>query len=184
MSTRTPRPHASSMRLLEAPFKESPKRRPPAPPLTAAAPSSLSSSRLPVWAARVVFLLGLLNIASAVVRRSPRLLDWSQDYLPPVEEPPKRRPRRARPLTVGFHVRSDRTVRIGNRAELRVKLRIRAILGMVPGSARTAARIAARALLRGQALSPRLGLSGVACLRLWKTCGKSAGKLCRPLPPL
>jgi lysyl-tRNA synthetase, class II len=83
MSTRTPRPQASSMRLLEAPFKESPKRRPPSPPLTAAAPSSLSSSRLPVWAARVVFLLGLLNIASAVVRRSPRLLDWSQDYLPP-----------------------------------------------------------------------------------------------------
>ena len=30
-----------------------------------------------------MFLLGLLNIASAVVRRSPRLLDWSQDYLPP-----------------------------------------------------------------------------------------------------
>jgi lysyl-tRNA synthetase class 2 len=30
-----------------------------------------------------VFLLGLLNIASAVARRSPRLLDWSQDYLPP-----------------------------------------------------------------------------------------------------
>ena len=36
-----------------------------------------------MWAARVVFLLGLLNIASALVRRSPRLLDWSQDYLPP-----------------------------------------------------------------------------------------------------
>ena len=52
-------------------------------PLAAAARSSLSSSQLPVWAARVVFLLGLLNIASAVVRRSPRLLDWSQDYLPP-----------------------------------------------------------------------------------------------------
>jgi lysyl-tRNA synthetase class 2 len=30
-----------------------------------------------------VFLLGLLNIASAVLRRSPRLPDWSQDYLPP-----------------------------------------------------------------------------------------------------
>jgi lysyl-tRNA synthetase class 2 len=30
-----------------------------------------------------VFLLGLLNIASAVFRRSPRLLDWSADYLPP-----------------------------------------------------------------------------------------------------
>ena len=56
------------------------------PPLAVAARSALSSkssSRLPVWAARVVFLLGLLNIASALVRRSPRLLDWSQDYLPP-----------------------------------------------------------------------------------------------------
>jgi lysyl-tRNA synthetase, class II len=83
MNTRTPRPHASSVKLLEAPSKQPPKRRPSSPPRTAAAPSSLSSSRLPVWAARVVFLLGLLNIASAVVRRSPRLLDWSQDYLPP-----------------------------------------------------------------------------------------------------
>jgi lysyl-tRNA synthetase, class II len=83
MNSRTPRPHASSVRLLEAPPKQPPKRRPSSPPQTAAAPSYLSSSRLPVWAARVVFLLGLLNIASAVVRRSPRLLDWSQDYLPP-----------------------------------------------------------------------------------------------------
>jgi lysyl-tRNA synthetase class 2 len=83
MNTRTPRPHASSVKLLEAPPKQPPKRRPSSPPRTAAAPSYQSSSRLPVWAARVVFLLGLLNIASAVVRRSPRLLDWSQDYLPP-----------------------------------------------------------------------------------------------------
>ena len=83
MNTRPPRPHASSVKLLKAPPKQPPKRRPSSPPRTAAAPSYLSSSRLPVWAARVVFLLGLLNIASAVVRRSPRLLDWSQDYLPP-----------------------------------------------------------------------------------------------------
>jgi lysyl-tRNA synthetase, class II len=63
--------------------QQHPKPRPSSPPRPAAASPPPSSSRLPVWAARVVFLLGLLNIASAVLRRSPRLLDWSQDYLPP-----------------------------------------------------------------------------------------------------
>jgi len=60
-----------------------PMPRPSSPPRPTAASPPPPSSRLPVWAARVVFLLGLLNIASAVLRRSPRLLDWSQDYLPP-----------------------------------------------------------------------------------------------------
>jgi lysyl-tRNA synthetase, class II len=82
MNTRAPLPR-TTLDLVEAPPKNYPKPRPPSPPRTAAAASALSSSRLPVWAARIVFLLGLLNIASAVVRRSPRLLDWSQDYLPP-----------------------------------------------------------------------------------------------------
>jgi lysyl-tRNA synthetase, class II len=83
MNAAGPRPETSSVGLVGAPAEHRPKPRPPSPPRTAAAPSPLSSSRLPVWAARVVFLLGLLNIASAVVRRSPRLVDWSQDYLPP-----------------------------------------------------------------------------------------------------
>lgn len=81
--TAASRSGTSSADLAAASLKERPKPRPSSPPPTAAARSRLSSSRLPVWAARVVFLLGLLNIASAVVRRSPRLLDWSQDYLPP-----------------------------------------------------------------------------------------------------
>jgi hypothetical protein len=86
MTTAASRSGTPSADLAEASLKErpKPKPRPPSPPpLAAAARSSLSSSQLPVWAARVVFLLGLLNIASALVRRSPRLLDWSQDYLPP-----------------------------------------------------------------------------------------------------
>jgi lysyl-tRNA synthetase class 2 len=109
MSAVARRPHTSAMDLAEARPMKRLKRRPPPPPPAAAAssirpePSSMrpepfslrpepvegrarlrgSSRRLPVWAARAVFLLGLLNIASAVLRRSPRLLDWSQDYLPP-----------------------------------------------------------------------------------------------------
>ena len=83
MKAAMPRSDTSSADLVEATHRHRPKPRPSSPPRTAAASSPLSSSRLPVWAARVVFLLGLLNIASAVVRRSPRLLDWSQDYLPP-----------------------------------------------------------------------------------------------------
>jgi lysyl-tRNA synthetase class 2 len=83
MSTAAPQPGTSSVDLVEPSPKKRPKPRPPSPPPAAAASSRESSSRLPLWAARVVFLLGLLNIASAVVRRSPRLLDWSQDYLPP-----------------------------------------------------------------------------------------------------
>ena len=73
----------SALSLDEPPSEQRPNLRPPSPPRPTAASRSPSSSRLPVWAARVVFLLGLLNIASAVLRRSPRLLDWSQDYLPP-----------------------------------------------------------------------------------------------------
>jgi lysyl-tRNA synthetase, class II len=85
MKAETPGMRTSSVDLVEAlpPPKERPKPRPSSPPPTAAASSTLSASRLPIWAARAVFLLGLLNIASAMVRRSPRLLDWSQDYLPP-----------------------------------------------------------------------------------------------------
>jgi hypothetical protein len=109
MSAVARRPRTSAVDLAEARPMKRLKRRPPPPPPAAAAssirpePSSMrpepfslrpepvegrarlrgSSRRLPVWAARAVFLLGLLNIASAVLRRSPRLLDWSQDYLPP-----------------------------------------------------------------------------------------------------
>lgn len=83
MNAAMPRPDTSSVDLVDATHRHRPTPRPSSPPRTAAAPAPLSSSRLPLWAARVVFLLGLLNIASAVVRRSPRLLDWSQDYLPP-----------------------------------------------------------------------------------------------------
>ena len=73
----------SALSLDEPPSEQRPNLRPSSPPRPTAASRSPSSSRLPVWAARAVFLLGLLNIASAVLRRSPRLLDWSQDYLPP-----------------------------------------------------------------------------------------------------
>jgi lysyl-tRNA synthetase, class II len=83
MNAVAPRAGTSSVDLVEASRMQRPKPRPPSPPLTAAASFSRSTGRLPIWAARAVFLLGLLNIASAVVRRSPRLLDWSQDYLPP-----------------------------------------------------------------------------------------------------
>ena len=84
MTAAASRSGTSSADLAEASLTGRPKPRPPSPPpLAVAARSSLSSSPLPVWAARVVFLLGLLNIGSALVRRSPRLLDWSQDYLPP-----------------------------------------------------------------------------------------------------
>ncbi len=88
MTAAASRSGPSSADLAEAFLTERHKPRPPSPPppLAVAARSALSSrssSRLPAWAARVVFLLGLLNIASALVRRSPRLLDWSQDYLPP-----------------------------------------------------------------------------------------------------
>ena len=88
MTAAASRSGPSSADLAEAFLTERHKPRPtsPPPPLAVAARSALSSrssSRLPAWAARVVFLLGLLNIASALVRRSPRLLDWSQDYLPP-----------------------------------------------------------------------------------------------------
>jgi lysyl-tRNA synthetase class 2 len=71
------------LNLDEPPPKQHPNPRPSSPPPTTAASPPPSSSRLPVWAARPVFLLGLLNIASAVLLRSPRLLDWSPDYLPP-----------------------------------------------------------------------------------------------------
>lgn len=103
MKARGSRPGTLRVGLDKARPEERPKQRPPLhpqphPPAAAASPPELQqggwprrlvrrmrepSSRLPVWVARVVFLLGLLNIASAVARRSPRLLDWSQDYLPP-----------------------------------------------------------------------------------------------------
>ena len=73
----------SALSLDEPPSEQRPNLRPSSPPRPTAASRSPSSSRLPVWAARAVFLLGLLNIASAILRRSPRLMDWSQDYLPP-----------------------------------------------------------------------------------------------------
>jgi lysyl-tRNA synthetase, class II len=83
MSTAASQPDTSSMDVVKTMPKKRPKPRPPSHPPAAAASSREASSRLPVWAARAVFLLGLLNIASAVARRSPRLLDWSEDYLPP-----------------------------------------------------------------------------------------------------
>jgi lysyl-tRNA synthetase class 2 len=83
MKADAPGTRRSSLDFVEVSSQEPPKPRPSSPPQTAAASSPPSSSRLPVWAARAVFLLGLLHIASAVVRRSPQLLDWSQDYLPP-----------------------------------------------------------------------------------------------------
>jgi lysyl-tRNA synthetase class 2 len=83
MSTAASQPGTSSVNVVKPMSKNRPKPRPPSHPPAAAASSRESSSRLPLWAARAAFLLGLLNIASAVVRRSPRLLDWSQDYLPP-----------------------------------------------------------------------------------------------------
>jgi len=43
----------------------------------------LAASRVPSWAARLVFLLGLLNIASGLLRRHRRFEDWTQDFLPP-----------------------------------------------------------------------------------------------------
>ena len=90
MTAAASRSGTSTADLAEASLKERPKPRPASPPpLAAAARSSLSSSQLPVWAARVVFLLGLLNIASALVRRSPRLLDWSQDYCRPSGPSPR-----------------------------------------------------------------------------------------------
>ena len=59
-----PRPgrYRSSVDLVEAEHRHRPTPRPSSPPRTAAASSSLSSSRLPVWAARVVFLLGRGNL--------------------------------------------------------------------------------------------------------------------------
>jgi len=83
MTATTPRTRIPPLNLDQSPPKQRLNLRPPSPPPTTAAFPPPSSSRLPVWGARAVFLLGLLNIASAVLRRSPRLLDWSQDYLPP-----------------------------------------------------------------------------------------------------
>src|SRR4029453_15137106 len=83
MSTAASQPDTSSMDVVKTMPKKRPKRRRPSYPPAAAASPRAASRRVPVWAARGVFLLGLLNIASAVARRSPRLLDWSEDYLPP-----------------------------------------------------------------------------------------------------
>ena len=41
-------------------------------------------SRVPLWSARLVFLLGMASIASAVLPRRRPLLDWSIDLLPPL----------------------------------------------------------------------------------------------------
>jgi hypothetical protein len=83
MKAAAPRPDTSYAGLVETPAEQRPKPRPPLPLRTAAASSPLSSGRLPMWAARIMFLLGLLNIASAAVRKSPRLVDWSQGYCRP-----------------------------------------------------------------------------------------------------
>ena len=83
MKANTSETRIPPLNLDEPSPEQHPNPRPSSPPPTTAASPPPSLSRLPVWAARAVFLLGLLNIASAVLRRSPRLLDWSQDYLPP-----------------------------------------------------------------------------------------------------
>jgi lysyl-tRNA synthetase class 2 len=42
-----------------------------------------AASQVPAWAARLVFLLGLLNIASGLLHRHRRFEDLTQDFLPP-----------------------------------------------------------------------------------------------------
>lgn len=41
-------------------------------------------SRVPVWSARLVFVLGLLMVAAAVLPHQRRLIDWPVDLLPPM----------------------------------------------------------------------------------------------------
>src|SRR5919112_1348377 len=41
-------------------------------------------SQVPGWSSRLVFLLGLVNIASAVLPRRPPMLAWSIGLLPPM----------------------------------------------------------------------------------------------------
>jgi lysyl-tRNA synthetase class 2 len=42
-----------------------------------------AASRIPAWSARLVFLLGLLNIASGLLHRHRRFENLTQDFLPP-----------------------------------------------------------------------------------------------------
>lgn len=43
-----------------------------------------ATTRVPVWSARLVFLLGLINVAAAVLPRHRAVFDWSIDFLPPL----------------------------------------------------------------------------------------------------